>query len=290
MNELQKKVNEIRNRISHYLRINRLLRNDGKWARICSALDTIEDTEEAIYYYNENLSVELGDFGLLYLSVYGVLQSLFVQQDAARHLCEALSSELNEKYEFKKEQNLERIRTIRNETIGHPTKGPYFIQIDRTDLCKKSFYYTSWDPKGHRERKRVEPPNMIDSQYSTLNSIFDKMILDLDQKQKEYKDRFKDTMLAEIVKSELYPWFPQLYTAIPSAKNADADHERSQFRIVVESVLDKVKSLGVELEKREFPLDGFNEFKNRLEYAGESLLGMISDEPSSSSNELDIEI
>ncbi|MFH1733652.1 MAG: hypothetical protein ABIE92_02995, partial [bacterium] len=124
MNELQKKVNEIRNRISHYLRINRLLRNDGKWARICSALDTIEDTEEAIYYYNENLSVELGDFGLLYLSVYGVLQSLFVQQDAARHLCEALSSELNEKYEFKKEQNLERIRTIRNETIGHPTKGP----------------------------------------------------------------------------------------------------------------------------------------------------------------------
>lgn len=53
------------------------------------------------------------------LYIYGLLQALFLQQDAANGISTAL---LGKKIDFKQEYpSLFEIREIRNDTVGHPT-------------------------------------------------------------------------------------------------------------------------------------------------------------------------
>lgn len=79
-----------------------------------SSLDVIEDTQMAIdSYFKRNV---LDGSGECYVKVYGILQVLFVQQDAVEHLFEALGQNWPDIPE------LEKIRRIRNDAVGHPTK------------------------------------------------------------------------------------------------------------------------------------------------------------------------
>ena len=64
-----------------------LLQNLDVWNQICSSLDTIGDT---IYSIEDYLPLEYPEStGLKYIYTCGILQSLFIQQDAVRHLAEA---------------------------------------------------------------------------------------------------------------------------------------------------------------------------------------------------------
>ena len=58
------------------------------WHQLWAALDVIEDTELAIEAYLQ--SKYPTDIGERYLRLYGLLQVLFVQQDAMRHVIEAI--------------------------------------------------------------------------------------------------------------------------------------------------------------------------------------------------------
>src|SRR2546428_8495707 len=63
-------------------------------AQIFSCLDAISDTQLAIEAFE---GMNLGEYGIkeLYLIIYGLLQSFFVQQDAAKNLCAALGEEVD---------------------------------------------------------------------------------------------------------------------------------------------------------------------------------------------------
>lgn len=58
---------------------------DSVWPQLLSVLDTIEDSQAAINYYIR--SDFPTDYGGKYLFVYGLLQALFLQQDAITALC-----------------------------------------------------------------------------------------------------------------------------------------------------------------------------------------------------------
>src|SRR5579864_4900977 len=86
------------------------------WGQLCTTLDTIEDTELAIESYSKSPFPD--DAGERYLRIYGVLQAIYVQQDALRHLAEAITPT----GPFELTDVLKNIRETRNLSVGHPTK------------------------------------------------------------------------------------------------------------------------------------------------------------------------
>ncbi|MEA2583880.1 MAG: hypothetical protein QOF33_1965, partial [Thermomicrobiales bacterium] len=103
-------------------RLNYILsRNSGKWNQLCSSLDIVEDTQLAIDAYcaaDDSADGTNRNVGQQYLALYGLLQALFLQQDASAHLCEALDIP----FDLKDFPRLDAIRDVRNASIGHPTK------------------------------------------------------------------------------------------------------------------------------------------------------------------------
>ena len=56
------------------------------WSKLCSSLDVIGDTAQAFDSYLKIDEPE--SLGEKYLNIYGVLQALFIQQDAVTHFSE----------------------------------------------------------------------------------------------------------------------------------------------------------------------------------------------------------
>ena len=128
-----------------------LKKKDGDWNQFCAALDTIGDTCLAI----QNFQQPPNDLFIKnpYLATYGILQALFIQQDAVNYLKISLFG--NDKkidWSNAKYAELAKIRQVRNETIGHPVntkqKGRSSTyandevtscMIDRSSLTKDGF-------------------------------------------------------------------------------------------------------------------------------------------------------
>ncbi len=113
---LQNKISELRELIDSSICYKQGVwdrKENGDWSKLWTAVDNIEDTQLAIEEFTS-----LQNFSRL--AIYGLLQSLVVQQDGLRHLEEAIKIKVPN---FKtKYPELHRIRKIRNETIGHPTE------------------------------------------------------------------------------------------------------------------------------------------------------------------------
>jgi hypothetical protein len=107
---------QIREFVSHPPRQDRLLSDKPLWNILCSALDVLGDTQLAVESY---LALpETDDTGTRYLLTYGILQVLFVQQDAVRHLLDVFE------LKYDTDPVLEAIREVRNKTTGHPASRP----------------------------------------------------------------------------------------------------------------------------------------------------------------------
>jgi len=142
-----------------------------KWLMLCAAMDVIEDTQQAIEAYiaapaNRNRRV-----GERYLRTYGVLQALFVQQDSARDLCNALSVP-----HLWNPSPVERVRELRIKSIGHPTvtrksqrsrqSSHFIVQIS---LGNRGFELHSFDGDGNMTRQSVSIPKLAAEQVKHIN-------------------------------------------------------------------------------------------------------------------------
>lgn len=113
------------------------MKNPNRWYQACSSLDAIEDTQLGIDYYK---NMEWGDNdGKHYLAIYGLLQCLFVQQDAVANLGKSLGCQEKFLSSFRS------TREARNQSIGHPTEyrrgGEISYNfISRSQLTKDSYY------------------------------------------------------------------------------------------------------------------------------------------------------
>ncbi len=150
----------------------RLMQNMHHWQQLCSSMDVIGDTESAIAAFNASSSVQ--DVGLLYLHTYGLLQVLFVQQDAIKHAAEAIGMS----HEFTEE--LKTLRHVRNNAIGHPTKrggkNSESFGIVQASLSHEGFtlYSFDWDKPG-----AFQPINfqeLISVQSAAVAEAIEKMI------------------------------------------------------------------------------------------------------------------
>ncbi len=92
-----KQIDSLEESVRKYINTTRyqsdLIKDLDNWNQICSSLDTIGDTSFSIQDYLAAKYPE--STGLKYIFTYGLLQALFIQQDAMRHLSEAFDIEFD---------------------------------------------------------------------------------------------------------------------------------------------------------------------------------------------------
>jgi hypothetical protein len=121
--------------------------NELKYNQTCTSIDLIEDSQIAIEEFENAES--LGKQGRSTLLIYGLLQSLFLQQDGLYHLYKCVvddnikQKDFFDKFSFDKD-----IREVRNDIAGHPTnrKNSEFYSIAKGPISKDRFTYAGYTP------------------------------------------------------------------------------------------------------------------------------------------------
>ncbi len=142
--------------IEEQLKVRKEIREKREnWDQICSSSDVINDTICAIESYIKSDYPE-DDVGLKYIFIYGLLQALFLQQNAVKDLFKVLRECYPQKKGFCYNQSdeLKEIRRLRNEVTGHPTgtDDKTFNYISRNQLSK--WYFSRLRSSNSKEEKR----------------------------------------------------------------------------------------------------------------------------------------
>lgn len=192
-------------------------KQDGDWNQFCAALDTIGDTGLAI----QNFRQDPNDLFIKnpYLATYGILQALYIQQDAVDYLKTSLFGNGKKiDWKNKKYTELAKIRQVRNETVGHPVKttrkgreSKYVndeitsCTIDRSSLTKDGFRYMLW-MRSKTESKTIKFSEIIELQDKHLSAELESVMKEMKKEEKQHKAKFKGEKLADLLDK------PSLYT------------------------------------------------------------------------------
>jgi len=250
---MENKLKQIRRFINQPRRQYNLIKNLPYWNQLCASLDAIEDTKFAIDSY---VAVESGnDKGQLYLLVYGVLQALFLQQDAVNNLCEALAIPV----EHSKYPKLKKIRKIRNDSIGHPTKrgeskGKHsYHYISRMSLTLKGFDLLTFFHDGEFETKYLSIEDCITDQDKYLNDILSAVIENLKREDREHREKFMNEKLVDCFSADIQYHLGKIY----EAGNLDNSDRRITAMISVGIFQKAIEAFKSALAKRGIELDTY---------------------------------
>lgn len=208
-------VTELEQRIRDFINSARrqsvLLANTADWNKLCSSLDLVGDTQLAIQAYPA-LCKNKGD-GASYLIVYGILQTLLLQQDAAKHIAAAL----NIKVKLPKELN--DIRIVRNSAAGHPGLQNENGQSKSCFISRMSLGPTGFDLMTTYSKDRdynmthVNIPKLLETQGSYLSEILSNVIEELERQEMEHRKMHKETKLAECFPHTVSYYFSKMFEA-----------------------------------------------------------------------------
>jgi hypothetical protein len=209
MSEIVNNIQKIREYINSSRKRSLLIRNKYSWNQLCSSLDIVEDTELAIEEY---LNVkEVKTDGLKYLFVFGIMQVLFVQQDAIINMAESLGLEV------KFDTDLKNIREIRNDSVGHPTKRGKGLKtkynfIFRAYISHRNLSLMTVSPSEVEDTKfyHYQIDKLISSQSRSVNNLLLELITMLDNEEKSHKKQFKNEKLADIFPQTLHYHFQKI--------------------------------------------------------------------------------
>ena len=223
---------EIREICNHPWKRELLFQDKIIWNRLWASLDVIEDSQIAIDDYSNLSEFSSNEKGYLY--VYGILQALYLQQDALCNLNKAL---FGQGIDFKTEYpELYNIREIRNNSIGHPTgrgDGKSFHGISRMTIRKKGFQMMSSFPKSGGEDD-FEDVNVL-SCITTQNGLFQEILNHTMEKLKSdfeiHKDKFKNDKLIDLIHPSIGYHFSKLYENI----HRDYDMVQINFNSIFET-------------------------------------------------------
>lgn len=202
-------LESVREKIERGEKYYALLNDKSKWNQYCASLYAIEDAQCAIEAYT---SYEFPtDIRGKYLYIYGLLQALFLQQDAANGISTAL---LGKKIDFKQEYpSLFEIREIRNDTVGHPTlrgksncSNQSYVQIVQMSMNRQGFKYATYRAINDYkfEEKYVNLTKCIKEQSESVLSILREICVSLDDEWKQYLERFRGKEMMKLFENFHY--------------------------------------------------------------------------------------
>ena len=228
-----------------------LLKNLDNWNQICSSLDTIGDT---IFSIEDYLSSEYPEnTGLKYIFTYGILQSLFIQQDAVNHLAEAFELDIT------LSDKLRDIRLLRNASIGHPTKNIvkkviYYNYISRSTLSKNGFTLLRSSQGNRDEFIDVNIISIIAEQLNEIEKSYELISSKLKEADSLHRKQYKNQLVADIFHSS---------TGYLFSKVAEGINSTTQNQSFGLSMLRSINKMYTEFETT---LKARNEFNEYLEY------------------------
>lgn len=223
---------EVREHINTHRYQKVLISELDSWSQICSSLDTLGDTGLALKSYLKS------DFptepGLSYIYTYGLLQALFIQQDAMNHLSEAFEVT----YELSDE--LKSIRAVRNASIGHPTKNrvkktTYFNHISRISMCKSGFTLARFYDEGESEFIDVDFTNIVETQLIGINNAYALISYKLREIDEQHRAKFMEKPLADILHSSMGYMFEKVGQVIYSTSNSNVSFGLSMLESIEEA-------------------------------------------------------
>jgi len=265
--EVRELETKVRDFINHPRLQHSLLRDKAKWDVLCSALDVVGDTELAIAAYT--LLGDCDDVGFKYLVLYGILQVLFVQQDAAKHILESLDIPFPNT-----DPDIEYVREIRNSAVGHPTKRERRPKkkipqtshsIARMSLQPSGFLLMTSPEIGPHEMTQVSLPELLCRQRAGITRMLKVVTQRLREREEEHRMKFKDEKLAAIFDKQLGYYFEKI------CEGCHSTHDRREFAamhvtilidmvskfrsaLTERGVLPSYEGLRLEIEEAEYPL------------------------------------
>lgn len=190
-----------------------LCQDKASFSQLCSAMDILQDSADAIHAFG---SAELPDTKpVLYLTTYGVLQALFLQQDAVRHLAEALAHPVD----LKNWPVLQHVRDIRNFAVGHPTKKDRpkpasFHHITQMTLSREGFDLLSFYDNGESKHQRVDLPHLIAEQQKVVCAILLDLVKQLQLDEIRHQESFRMEKLEELLPQTIHYWAIKVLEAV----------------------------------------------------------------------------
>lgn len=249
-------------------------KQDGYWDQFFVALDTIDDTCLAIQGFQKDLSNLF--LKNPYLVTYGILQALYIQQDAVNYLKTSLFSN-DKKIDWKNKKYLElaKIRQLRNETVGHPIKAKKkggksnysnneitSCTINRSSLSKEGFNYMLW-MHSKTERKSIKFADIIKLQNKNLSAELELILKELQKEEKQHKLKFKNEKLANFLSDKILYQINSIYGVIWNDHLAwsSFDYYHGQYKKVRNRLEKRYGKFGSSLR-----IPGTAEVINKLDY------------------------
>jgi len=203
---IQDKCNKLNRDIHSKLFLNNYLSTTiGDYERVFTSIDLIEDCQEAIEEFVNLPESVIKSRTTLY--IYGVLQSMYCQQDGLFHLYRAITKEnIKNVYELFKIYNFNtHIREVRDDIAGHPAdrKGKEFYFIAKGTNSKYLFSYAGYTP--HFRNVDVDLKQFIIEQKDFVVRVLDKVEKTIAEKIEIHKNKFNSMKLAEIIDKLHYP-------------------------------------------------------------------------------------
>jgi hypothetical protein len=235
MSKVAKLESQIRNVFNIPRRHKNTRGNRASFNQACSALDAIGDTELALQEFKANSSSFTT--GITYILAYGVLQAIFLQQDAIKHL--ALSLNLP----FQLPDELREIRELRNDAIGHPTsrdinrrkKIKSFHHISRVTLSKAGFQLMStYSDNDSYDFKNVHFDSIIKIQSDFSEKLLDDILNKLKDDENTHRGKFMNNKLSDCFHSSL----PYIFSKVREGVRGTTNREfaLSNYKSIMEAI------------------------------------------------------
>lgn len=193
-------IKRIREHIQRQERMSQLIPIYKKWIGITASIDVLEDSSWAVEYYIENDYPS--DMKGKYLYTYGLLQALFVQQDAADNIYKVF---FDEKIKWKDEYpEAYAVREMRNDVTGHPLNrdNHFFIYLVQMDMEKDSISYLKNDVDSKKHQSvNVNLMGSIEDSAKCINHVLSKVLEKLDSEHKAYINAHKNVKMVKIFQS-----------------------------------------------------------------------------------------
>lgn len=190
-------IERIREHIQRQERMCQMIPNHKKWVGITASIDVLEDSSWAIESYMEKDYPS--DMKGKYLYTYGLLQALFVQQDASDNIYRVF---FDEKIKWKEEYpKAYAVREMRNDVAGHPlNKGNhFFVYLVQMDMTKESISYVKEDVDSKTtESINVRIMDSIEDSAKCINQVLSRVLDKLDYEHKAYINAYKDVKMVNI--------------------------------------------------------------------------------------------
>jgi hypothetical protein len=248
LSRISKAEQSIRDRVNDPRLRYRLTRNHKLWNQVVSSLDAIGDTGYAFAAY---LSRSPEDTGSGYLFLYGVLQALVIQQDAVRHLSEALGTV----GDFD-DPRLREARRVRIEAAGHPTrkdrpKGSLVTshQVARVTIGQHGFMMLTSDETGGIHTEQVDLVRVIGDQRTAIAEMLEALDAEIARSDREVRIAHKDERLTALFHPSLGYCFEKLHDGIFNAHPLGAPS--------LDQIKELITAFAAALEKRGLATDAY---------------------------------